>query len=99
MTFAVQTFSAKISSALATFVSTFSLTLIGFVEGENAVQPAGMDMRLWVVSCVGTLLGNIVMLIIYRFYKLNDHDVQLMVKSNIGEISREEAEAQMINKY
>lgn len=99
VTFAVQTFSAKISSALATFVSTFSLTLIGFVEGEHAVQPAGIDMRLWVVSCVGSLLGNIVMLIIYRFYKLNDHDVQLMVKSNLGEISREEAEAQMINKY
>ena len=32
------------------------------------------------------------------FYKLNDHDVQLMAKVNNGEMSREEAEAQMINK-
>ena len=41
---------------------------------------------------IGTLL-------ILRLYKLNDHDVQLMSKCNNGEITREEAEAQMINRY
>lgn len=38
-------------------------------------------------------------LLMLRLYKLNDHDVQLMAKCNNGEISREEAESQMINQY
>lgn len=99
MTFAAQTFFLKLSSALATAISTFSLTFIGFVEGENAVQAPGFEDKLWLFSCWGGIIGSILGLIVLRFYKLNDHDVQLMAKCNMGEISREEAQAQMRNTY
>ena len=43
--------------------------------------------------------GKQILLLMLRLYKLNAHDVQLMAKCNNGEISREEAESQMINQY
>ena len=55
--------------------------------------------KLWTFSCLGSIIGGIGTLLILRLYKLNDHDVQLMSKCNNGEITREEAEAQMINRY
>lgn len=99
LTFAAQTFFTKMATALSTAASTFALTFIGFVEGENAIQAAGFDLKLWVFSCVGGIIGTLINLVILRFYKLNDHDVQLMVRYNLGEISREEADAQMKHQY
>ena len=75
------------------------LAMIGFVEGENAVQASGFAGRLWNASIIAPVAGIVLGLIILRAYKLNDHDVELMAKCNAGEISRAEAEAQMINKY
>lgn len=69
------------------------------MEGENAVQAPGFEDKLWLFSCWGGIIGSILGLIVLRFYKLNDHDVQLMAKCNMGEISREEAQAQMRNTY
>ena len=99
VTFAAQTFFTKLSGAIATAVSVFALTIIGFREGEGVVQAAGFADKLWTFSCLGSIIGGICTLLILRLYKLNDHDVQLMAKCNNGEISREEAEAQMINQY
>ena len=99
VTFAAQTFFTKLNGAIATAVSVFALTLIGFREGEGVVQAAGFADKLWTFSCLGSIIGGICTLLILRLYKLNDHDVQLMAKCNNGEISREEAEAQMINQY
>ena len=75
------------------------LTLIGFKEGEGVIQAAGFADKLWTFSCLGSIIGGICTLLILHLYKLNDHDVQLMSKCNNGEITREEAEAQMINRY
>ena len=99
LTFAAQTFFTKLSAALATATSAIALTLIGFVEGENAVQKAGFEDKLWLFSCLGVIIGTIINLIVLRFYKLNDHDVQLMAKCNMGEITREEAVENMYHKY
>lgn len=99
LTFAAQTFFTKMATALSTAASTFALTFIGFIEGENAVQAAGFDQKLWIFSCVGGIIGTLVNLVVLHFYKLNDHDVQLMVKCNLGEISHEEADAQMKHQY
>ena len=99
VTFAAQTFFTKLNGAVATAVSVFALTLIGFREGEGVVQAAGFADKLWTFSCLGSIIGGICTLLILRLYKLNDHDVQLMAKCNNGEISREEAESQMINQY
>ncbi|HHW49253.1 MAG TPA: hypothetical protein GXX14_11660, partial [Clostridiaceae bacterium] len=44
---------------------------------------------------IGVLLGVAVMC----FYKLKDKDVELMVRCNAGEITREECEAQLSGEY
>ena len=99
VTFAAQTFFIKLGTALSTAISTFALTFIGFVEGEGAVQAVGFADKLWNFSNLGAILGGIATLVILSFYKLNDHDVQLMAKYNVGEITREEAESQMKRRY
>ena len=60
---------------------------------------AGCADKLWAASCFASAIGQVIALIILRFYKLNNHDVQLMAWCNAGEISRQEAECQMINQY
>lgn len=99
ITFAMQTFFVKLQSALVTSVGALALGMIGFVEGEGAVQAAGFADTLWNTSLIMPIIGTVLALLVLRMYKLNDHDVELMAKVNSGAISREEAEAQMINKY
>ncbi len=99
ITFATQTFFAKLQSAVLSAVAAFALGLTGFVEGETSVQAEGFANSLWNVSCILPIIGFVIAIIILHFYKLNDHDVMLMTKVNNGEMSREEAEAQIINKY
>ena len=99
ITFATQTFFAKLQSALVSSVGAVVLGMIGFVEGEGAQQIEGFDRILWNTSNITPIIGYIIALVVLFFYKLNDHDVQLMAKVNSGEMTREEAEAQMKNKY
>ena len=99
ITFATQTFFVKLQSALVTALAAFVLGMIGFVEGEGAVQAAGFANTLWNTSLLMPAIGTVLSLLVLRMYKLNDHDVELMAKCNSGAISREEAEAHMINKY
>lgn len=99
ITFATQTFFAKLQSAVLSAVAAFALGMTGFIEGENAVQVEGFAEKLWNVSCIMPLIGYGVALVILHFYKLNDHDVQLMTKVNNGQMTREEAEKQMKNRY
>lgn len=99
ITFATQTFFVKLQSALVTALGAFVLGLIGFVEGEGAVQAEGFAGTLWNASLLLPAIGFALALVVLRMYKLNDHDVELMAKANAGEITREEADAQMINKY
>jgi len=82
-----------------TAFAALALSMLGFISGENAVQAPGFTDKLWTASCILPTVGIVLALIILRFYKLNDHDVQLMAKCNAGEITREEAEAQMKNRY
>lgn len=99
ITFATQTFFAKLQSAVLSAVAAFALGLTGFVAGESAVQAEGFAGNLWNVSCILPLVGYGIALVILHFYKLNDHDVQLMTKVNSGQMTRKEAEAQMKNTY
>lgn len=99
ITFAMQTFFVKLQSALVTAIGSVALAAIGFVAGETAVQAEGFVDKLWFASCILPIAGIALALIVLRFYKLNDHDVQLMAKCNAGEITRTEAERQMKNKY
>lgn len=109
ITFAIQTFSVKITGAVS---SSLALVLLGLfswisVEAEsfeelaalNIQQSAGALNGLWIVYALVPVIGMILSTFFYLGYKLNDKDVQIMAKCNSGEISREEAERMLSQKY
>ena len=97
--FSVQTFSVKLTSALASSLSAFALFLIGYVSKEGAVQPTDFPEKLWLVACLIPAVGYAFSALIFSRYKLRDKDVQIMTKANSGEITREEASALLGGKY
>ncbi len=100
ITFSLQCFIAKLKNALIGSIVLFTLSLTGFIEGENAVQPAGVADGVWRLFCFLPAIGFVLALIILiAFYKLRSDDVQVMSKYNNGEISREEAESVLAKKY
>ena len=109
ITFAIQTFSVKITGAVS---SSLALALLGLfswitVEAENfeelaalgVTQPASALKGLWIVYALVPVIGMVISTFFYLGYKLNDKDVQIMSKCNAGEISREEAEKMLSRKY
>ena len=92
VSFSVQTFSAKFTAAIATSLGALVLTFIGFIEGEGAVQMDGFADKLWIAQNVSSLIGVVLSGLLLTQYKLRDKYVQVMVKCNAGEITREEAE-------
>jgi len=109
ITFAIQTFSVKITGAVS---SSLALALLGLfswvsVEAEsfealaelNIQQSATALKGLWAVYALVPVIGMVISTFFYLGYKLNDKDVQIMAKCNSGEITREEAEAQLSRKY
>ena len=100
VTFSLQCFIAKLKNALIGSIVLYTLSLTGFVEGENAIQPAGVADGVWGLFCFLPAIGFVLALIILLcFYKLRTKDVQVMSKYNNGEISKEEAEALLAEKY
>ena len=65
----------------------------GFTQPDSAIN------GLWIVYALVPVIGMIISTFFYLAYKLNDKDVQIMAKCNSGEITREEAEAQLSRKY
>ncbi len=109
ITFAIQTFSVKITGAVSSSLALFLLGLFGWisVEAESFEQLAAMNIQqspgalsgLWAVYALIPVIGMILSTFFYLGYKLNDKDVQIMAKCNSGEITRAEAEAQLSRKY
>lgn len=100
ISFSLQTFVAKLKNGLIGSVVLFSLSAVGFVEGEGAVQPAGVADGVWSLFCLFPAAGfAVALLILLLFYKLRTKDVQVMSRYNNGEISREEAESLLAEKY
>ena len=100
ISFSLQTFVAKLKNGLIGTVVLFSLSMVGFVEGENAVQPAGVADGVWALFCLLPAVGfAIALVILLAFYKLRSNEVQVMSLYNNGEISREEAEDKLADKY
>ena len=100
ITFSLQCFAAKLKNGLIGTVVLFSLAAVGFVEGENAVQPAGVADGVWGLFCLLPAAGYAVALIMLLvWYKLRSKDVQVMSQYNNGQISKEEAEAILAEKY
>jgi Na+/melibiose symporter-like transporter len=109
ITFAIQTFSVKITGAVSSALALFLLGLFGWVSVEAekfsdlvelGVQQSATALNgLWIVYALVPVIGMVISTFFYLGYKLNDKDVQIMAKCNSGEISREEAEKLLSRKY
>lgn len=100
ITFSLQCFAAKLKNAMIGAVVLFSLASVGFVEGENAVQPAGVADGVWGLFCLLPAAGYAVALVMLLvWYKLRSKDVQVMSQYNNGQITKAEAEAVLAEKY
>lgn len=100
MAFSVQTFTAKITTALASAVGMFILAAVGFVEGEGAAQTAQTIDWLWRMNTlIPNISATVALVLLIIFYRLRTKDAALMLKANVGEITRDEAEAQFTRKY
>ena len=109
ITFAIQTFSVKITGAVSSSLALFLLGLFGWVtveaesfaelEALGITQSAAALNGLWIVYALVPVIGMIISAFFYLGYKLNDKDVQIMAKCNSGEITRAEAQALLSRRY
>ncbi len=109
ITFAIQTFSVKITGAVSSSLALFLLGLFGWVsvEAESFEALAAMNIQqtpaalngLWAVYALVPVLGMILSAFFYLFYKLNDKDVQIMAKCNAGQLTKEEARKLLSREY
>ena len=100
ISFSLQTFVAKLKNGLMGSVILLSLASVGFVEGEGAVQPQGVAEGVWALFCLFPAAGFAIALVILLLgYKLRTADVQVMARYNNGQITREEANALLAEKY
>ncbi len=111
ITFAIQTFMVKLTAAISGALGMFLLGLksTGWVsvEVENfqELSTSGITQTehaldvLWFVYVMVPAIGGLIAVAIWKFYKLNDKDVQIMSDCNANKISREEAEKLLSKKY
>ena len=109
ITFAIQTFSVKITAAVSSSLALFLLGLFSWVsvEAQSFEELAALNIQqtpaalngLWAVYALVPVIGMIISTFFYLSYNLNDRDVQIMAKCNAGEITREEDEKQLSRKY
>ena len=109
ITFAIQTFSVKITGAVSSSLALFLLGLFAFpkIETDSFAELASMNIQLsqtatsglWFVYALVPVIGMIISTFFYLNYHLTDKDVQIMAKVNSGEMPREEAEKLLSRKY
>lgn len=112
ITFAIQTFAVKLSAAISGSLGLALLGWFGFktfdgvdsFEGLQAIDaisqqtPEALD-GLWFTYNVVPIIGLVIAMVIWHFYKLNDKDVQVMADYNVGKISKEEAQSALSREY
>lgn len=102
ISFSLQTFTAKMKNAVIASVALFALGLFGYDSSlaENIIQGPKVVSGIWKVYSLMPAVGYLTALIILVvFYKLRDRDVETMARYNNREISKEEAEAVLMEKY
>lgn len=72
-----------------------SLEAIDAISRQTAEAIDG----LWVTYNVVPIIGLVIALIIWHFYKLNDKDVQVMADYNVGNITEAEAKQKLSREY
>jgi len=109
ITFAVQTFTQKLISAVSSSLGVAILGIFGWVsvEAENFAQlqelnitqtPQALD-ALWAVFALVPAIGGIAAVIVWSCYRLKSSDAALMARYNNGEITREECDKALSRKY
>ena len=111
ITFAVQTFMAKLTGSISGALGLFILGLesVGWkvvevssfqeLEQSGVTQtPHALNM-LWLIFMLIPAIGGLLAYITWLFYDLKDKDVQVMIDCNTGKISRKEAMNMLSKKY
>jgi len=93
--YSIQTFVFKFMNAVPAAFGMMILGAFGFIEGEGAAQPGSAVQAIWVLLILSPVVGALASLPIFARYKLRDKTVQIMAAANSGDISREEAAAQL----
>ena len=111
ITFAVQTFMAKLTGSISGALGLFILGLesVGWkvvevgsfqeLEQSGVTQTQHALDMLWLIFMLIPAIGGLLAFIVWCFYDLKDKDVQIMIDCNTGKISREEAMSKMSKKY
>ncbi len=109
ITFSIQTFMTKLTGAISSALYLFLLGVIKWkdvsaAENFDQLEKLGITQSpetldgLWFLFIMVPAIGVALGCVFWAFYKLRDHDVQLMTDANNGKITREEALQKMINK-
>lgn len=111
ITFAVQTFMAKLTGSIASALGLFLLGLksVGWqmvevgsfqeLEQSGVTQtPHALNM-LWLIYMLIPAIGGLLAYIVWLFYDLKDKDVQVMIDCNTGKITAEEAAKRLSKPY
>ncbi len=111
ITFSIQTFMAKLTSAISSALGIFLLGLKSTewksVEVENFQELTALNIQqtphaldvLWFIYTMVPAIGCFIAIIIWSFYKLNDNDVQIMANCNTNKISRSNALKKLSRRY
>ena len=109
ITFAVQTFTQKLISAVSSSLGVAILGIFGWVsvEAENFAQLEALNVTqtpqalnaLWAVFALIPAIGGIAAVIVWSFYRLTSADAALMAKYNNGESTKEECDQSLSHKY
>lgn len=107
--YALLSFVNKMTNSVGSSLGLLILGFCGWVSvqatdfadlaAQNVAQPQNAIDAMWLISTILPAVGALVGAGLLIFYKLNDHDAELMAKCNAGEISREECEAKLSKKY
>jgi glycoside/pentoside/hexuronide:cation symporter, GPH family len=109
--FSIHSFVTKLVASLVTSVSLLILGAYGYIsvqansfEELAAMNAKGVGLQtahalegLWNVSYLFPAVGFGLAVLFFMLVKLNRHQVNIMIKANLGEITREEAETQLAN--
>ena len=71
------------------------------LEAINAIAQQTSEALdgLWFTYNIVPIIGLVIAMVIWSFYKLNDKDVQIMADCNVGKITRAEAQKSLSKKY
>lgn len=103
ITFALQTFAAKLTGAISGSLGLLLMGIFGWKEVKaenfevlqqmNVMQSDTALFGLWFTYALVPVIGVIIAGIVWLFYRLTDKQVQIMADYNMGRISREDADA------